>query len=201
MKEEDGWELGRQVNYFNGTLRKLRLKRGLVQKDVAKAVGVKPITISSYETMRSMPSKEVMKKIADFFNVRVEQIFPEYLSMLKSKTPLKTVEYANLSTQAIEEYNRETAMLQAGDRDPEKQFRKEEVRDKINKALECLSEREKKIICMHYGLGQDAKTFGEISEEFWITADRISQIEKRALSKLRANKHIIGIGEWEDISA
>ena len=79
MKEEDGWELGRQVNYFNGTLRKLRLKRGLVQKDVAKAVGVKPITISSYETMRSMPSKEVMKKIIDIICKPLEYDLPQWV--------------------------------------------------------------------------------------------------------------------------
>lgn len=201
MDREDKWELGRQVSYFNGTLRKLRLERGLLQKDVADAVGVKSVTISGYETMKAVPSEEIMEKIAKFFNVSAEQIFPEYLKMLTSKAPYRSVEYAHLSTQALEDFSRDTLRLQAGDRDPEKQFRMQEIRGKINSALDCLSDREKKIVCMHYGLGQDAQTLEEIGDYFCVTRDRIRQIEQRALNKLQKNRHIIEIGEWEDIAA
>ena len=82
MKETAEWELGRQVSYFNGSLRKLRLERGLCQKDVADALGLSMHAISCYETMRNIPSEATAKKIAKFFGVEVEQIFPKYLKMV-----------------------------------------------------------------------------------------------------------------------
>lgn len=51
---------------------------------------------------------------------------------------------------------------------------------------ECLSEREREIICMRYGLnGQREATQNEIGEKMGISRSYVSRIEKRALRRLR----------------
>jgi RNA polymerase primary sigma factor len=51
---------------------------------------------------------------------------------------------------------------------------------------EELDERERAVVCAHYGLGERPKTLGEIGAGLGLTAERARQIETAALSKLRA---------------
>jgi RNA polymerase primary sigma factor len=48
-----------------------------------------------------------------------------------------------------------------------------------------LDERERTVLWSHYGLGRPARTFGAIGAELGVTGERIRQIEKDALEKLR----------------
>lgn len=58
-------------------------------------------------------------------------------------------------------------------------------RDILN-SLDDLKERERQILIMRYGLNEsETKTLEEIGSEFNITRERVRQIEKRALEKLR----------------
>ena len=50
-------------------LKNLRQSLGLNQADVARALGMKGAAISKYETGRSIPDAETLKKIANYFNV------------------------------------------------------------------------------------------------------------------------------------
>jgi RNA polymerase primary sigma factor len=56
----------------------------------------------------------------------------------------------------------------------------------LNRMLEALTEREKKVLALRFGLltGQ-ACTLEEVGKEFALTRERIRQIEAKALSKLR----------------
>ncbi|MCD4733499.1 RNA polymerase sigma factor RpoD/SigA [bacterium] len=51
--------------------------------------------------------------------------------------------------------------------------------------LTRLSERESKIVRMHYGIGQEAMTLREIGEVFDLSRERIRQIEVAAFRKIR----------------
>jgi len=60
------------------------------------------------------------------------------------------------------------------------------LRDQLNEALATLTPRERRVIETRFGLGNDAgKTLEEIGNEFGLTKERIRQIEKEALAKLR----------------
>lgn len=56
------------------SLKILRKKRNLTQKDVADAVGITFQTYSYYETGRTKPTPETLCKLADFFGVTVDEL-------------------------------------------------------------------------------------------------------------------------------
>jgi RNA polymerase primary sigma factor len=60
------------------------------------------------------------------------------------------------------------------------------IRSKIEALLDQLSEREKDVIAMRYGLldGQ-AHTLEEVARAFQVTRERIRQIEQKSLKKLK----------------
>jgi len=60
----------------------------------------------------------------------------------------------------------------------------------INEALLKLSDREREVIKMRFGIGyDDSFTLDEIGRKFSLTRERIRQIEKKALVRLRKSKH------------
>ena len=63
------------------------------------------------------------------------------------------------------------------------------LKEQINEVLGSLSERERKIIQMRFGLGNGkSRTLEEVGQEFDVTRERIRQIEAKALAKLRKHK-------------
>lgn len=49
-------------------IRKLRLKRGLLQKQLASLVGVKRVTVTQWEAGRSSPRTQLLPKLAEVLN-------------------------------------------------------------------------------------------------------------------------------------
>lgn len=60
------------------------------------------------------------------------------------------------------------------------------LREDVSKCLASLSERERQIIIMYFGLSyEDAQTLQVIGERLGLTRERIRQIKEKALAKLR----------------
>jgi RNA polymerase primary sigma factor len=58
--------------------------------------------------------------------------------------------------------------------------------EKIEEALSSLTDREEDILRMRFGIGYDESyTLDEIGNRYSLTRERIRQIERRALKKLR----------------
>jgi RNA polymerase primary sigma factor len=57
--------------------------------------------------------------------------------------------------------------------------------DAVRGLADRLDERERRVLSRHYGLGHAAQTLNEIGSDLGLTAERIRQIEKHALEKLR----------------
>lgn len=55
-------------------IRELRKERNLTMKKLGESIGVAESTISLYETGKRQPDNEMLKKIADFFNVSTDYL-------------------------------------------------------------------------------------------------------------------------------
>ncbi|WP_420841954.1 sigma-70 family RNA polymerase sigma factor [Haloactinopolyspora alba] len=63
------------------------------------------------------------------------------------------------------------------------------LRDQVEQVLDGLSERERRVVRLRYGLDDGrARTLEEVGQEFGVTRERVRQIEHRTLTKLRRNE-------------
>lgn len=69
---------------------------------------------------------------------------------------------------------------------PDKQANTTLLKDNLYEMLDFLTPRERKIIIMRFGLDWgEMHTLEEVGKEFWVTRERIRQIEAKTLEKLR----------------
>jgi RNA polymerase primary sigma factor len=63
----------------------------------------------------------------------------------------------------------------------------EVLKSELNTTLSILSEREKKIVEMYFGMDGTSMTLEQIGDEYGLTKERIRQIKEKALRKLKNN--------------
>lgn len=69
---------------------------------------------------------------------------------------------------------------------PDEQTNMKLLKENLYEMLDFLTQRERKIIIMRFGLdGWDIHTLEEVWKEFWVTRERIRQIESKTLEKLK----------------
>ena len=137
------------------------------------------------------------------------QFFKAFYSLLKElgrePTPVEIAKQTDLPMDkilAILEASREPISLETpiGDDDstlgdflenqesvsPYEAVQNRELSNRVKKILCTLSEREEKIIRLRFGIGEKAEyTLEEIGKRFNVSRERIRQIEKKALNRLR----------------
>jgi RNA polymerase primary sigma factor len=60
------------------------------------------------------------------------------------------------------------------------------LRDKLGTVLSSLTDREREVLKLRFGLGDgNARTLEEVGRQFCVTRERIRQIEAKALRKMR----------------
>jgi RNA polymerase primary sigma factor len=75
-------------------------------------------------------------------------------------------------------------------RSPEEATLEGDLSNEVTRALAPLSDREKEVLRLRYGLGTDREyTLEEIGRRLSVTRERVRQIESRALQKVRAAKN------------
>lgn len=73
------------------------------------------------------------------------------------------------------------------DRDPFDEVEHDELASDLTAALSELTDREQRIVALRYGFVDNQKhTYAQIAEEFDVSAERIRQIERAVLDKLRS---------------
>ena len=58
-------------------LKKLRIKKGISQKELASAIGVSHPRISELESGTANPTLRTIEAIADYFGVRISRLFED----------------------------------------------------------------------------------------------------------------------------
>jgi RNA polymerase primary sigma factor len=60
------------------------------------------------------------------------------------------------------------------------------LQEEIEKTLDTLSEREKEVVKLYFGIGEEtAHTLEEIGQRFNLTRERVRQIKEKALRRLK----------------
>ncbi len=59
---------------FGSRLRQLRLENNMTQEDLSKKLNVSRATVGRYETDERFPDKDILKNIADIFNVSIDYL-------------------------------------------------------------------------------------------------------------------------------
>jgi len=79
------------------------------------------------------------------------------------------------------------------------------LKDKLNDVLDTLTERERKVLELRFGLGDGySRTLEEVGKQFKVTRERIRQIEAKALRKMRHPtriRQLQGFLETEEVEA
>lgn len=185
------WELGQEVKLFNGSLRKLRLERGLSQAQAAKKIGISVQTLNHAEAMKKLPDLTTMEKIEKFYGVKKENLFPvEFLKMMRGAEKSK-IQYAKMEIRELEaskSYAESYTRRLEASTDPAKKVDDQIRKDMLYEAMSALSEREQKILKMRFGVGGESPhTIEEVAAMYEVTRERIRQLEQKAFSKLRKN--------------
>jgi RNA polymerase primary sigma factor len=63
----------------------------------------------------------------------------------------------------------------------------ESLAREIDRALSTLTDREKEIIQMFFGINHQEMTLEEIGDKFNLTRERVRQIKEKAIRRLRQN--------------
>jgi RNA polymerase primary sigma factor len=72
---------------------------------------------------------------------------------------------------------------------PEEEAMRSQMADEVEQAMAPLTDREREVLRLHYGLGMDRElTLDEIGRRLSITRERVRQIEVKAIEKMRGSR-------------
>lgn len=75
---------------FGRKLKELRLERKINQSELGEIIGISPSTVGMYERDQRFPDKDILSKIADYFEVSVDYLLgrTDERNVHKEKTKL-----------------------------------------------------------------------------------------------------------------
>ena len=171
------------LRFRNEDLTRKRLIAGFkTQEELAAYLEICTTSVSGWETFKTYPKDErIIKKLEAALNCKIEEIFPpEAIEAINKKlgTPIEKV----ADIKRLPSYTRGEYLLPS----PEDMFERKELEENVENWLESISERERKVLEMRFGLADGiAHTLEEVGQEFGVTRERIRQIEAKALDKIR----------------
>lgn len=165
------------------------LMGGRTNADVCREIDMEQTTFGALLNLKKSPVKEdgtftsAAQKIADYFKVLPEDLFPASLYALTLPKQLEKRYASEAVLLSLE--SREAKQLEAGSSLEDTVF-KNEMAQQVQALLCDLSPREAKILEMRFGLNGEVESLtSTIGERFNVCTGRILQIEARALRHLR----------------
>lgn len=159
--------------------RALANKSRLIRIPVYTSEAVKSVQKVKSRLIQGMKKEPTRQEIASEMEVSLQRI-ENLLDTVKEPLSFQTLidESGSLElSECIEDKNLSS---------PLDVVMKQELLEKVQEVLQMLSERERKVIELRFGIGTYKQlTLEEISGLFHVTRERIRQIEKNALNKLQ----------------
>jgi len=172
-----------EMHLKNNRLVRLREARGWNQREMANAVGVMNQHYNALECLRMSPRnrkgwRPIVRKIAEFYKMLPEDIFPEALDDVTKTRAVLEVQTADISEKRryiTEPSNPLIAMIEREDLDD------------LYTGLSDLKERHRLAVCANYGLMEFDRehTLVEIGKMLGVSRSRAGQIIQEGIMNLR----------------
>jgi RNA polymerase sigma factor (sigma-70 family) len=194
-------ELEVTIQLRNNRLKQRRLELGFSQKVLAALVEIPLHVYGTLETMRTSPvtrrgewSTHALK-LSAFYEVPVEEIFPESVMNIKDNKATRLVDAIEITSLLAAQ---EPRLLESpNDELPDREKMKEAIRD----ALGHLKPRAATVLRMRFGLDDgEPKTLREIGDVLGVGRERIRQIEQQGLRVIKKGKAGALLAEWKEVN-
>ncbi len=163
-----------------------------IKQSITKAVMSKgrEIRIPSYKyDLLNKINKIIVEELMNTGDYPTNEVIAEKLKLSPEKVANIMVEFqeiVSLNSSVGDNIYLEDTILNEDSENFENDIINEISKKKIYEILDNLEEREKDILLRRYGLsGYDIHTLEQVGEAFNITRERVRQIEKKTLAKLR----------------
>jgi RNA polymerase sigma factor (sigma-70 family) len=131
--------------------------------------------------VRDLDRDPTVQEIAAHTHLPVDKV----TRVIRSGAPLVSLDAPVAEDTAFGEF-----VPDMGSPSPEAPLLNEERRRHTTRALETLNDREREVIELRYGLvNTHEHTLQEIADRLGVTRERVRQIERQALSRMRAQQH------------
>lgn len=151
---------------------------------ISRETGIPPVTLSKIvclkETVFSKKGemRPVYRKLCEFFNCSIYELAPEkhFDEVLGVNKVVREIDYAEVSNFLLE-----------NPRTPEQLIESRQLTKAIDDTmLGCLTPREERVVRLHFGLGGvEPHTLRDIAEHMGITPERVRQMERKAIRKMK----------------
>jgi len=137
---------------------------------------LKKVTRKLSQVYGRKPNEEEIAEAMEVTVEKLREIIKVAQEPISLETPIGKEEDSKLSD-FIEDSEMDT---------PVHSVTQELLRDDLDEVLKTLSEREREVLSLRFGLGDgNPRTLEEVGQHFQVTRERIRQIEAKALRKLR----------------
>ena len=161
-------------------LKALCEKSRMIRLPLNRANELLQIEKAKKEIERNKEGEADFEEIADYLDIeknRVAELINASREIASLESPLSTDRDTNTIADLMED---------SGGEDPEQVMINQNLQESIRGVLQTLSEKEYKVIKFRFGLdGERPHSLKEIGDKYNLTKERIRQIEKRAINRLR----------------
>jgi len=175
------------IRFKHSAIYQARKELGYSQKELAEKIGISQSALATWENFRSCPSKKDPRaqSLCQIVGKSYNELFPEEFRQAVYRKQGRSME-VEFKTKRLPEWVERNLLLP----DPEEQYilkeRKDKLKECIQEALKFLTERERRVLILKFGLyGNPVHTLEEIGRMFDLSKGRIYQIEAKALRKLK----------------
>ena len=155
-------------------------KTRMIRLPLNRANELVQIEKAKKEIEKYKESEAGIEEIADYLDIdksRVTELINASKDIVSLETPLSSENDADTISDLIKDSKGEN---------PERVIINRKLEESIEEVLSTLSEKESKVIKYRFGLeGERPHSLKEIGDKYNLTKERIRQIEKKALSRLR----------------
>lgn len=171
-------------NIFGTTLSRIRCQHGLTQEQLGELVRVKGPLISNHETGIGFPDVDRVMRLGRVLKVSEEELYSGWIEEDNRRASQPIVSDSEVQMSCVKPSVLERVVDESPN--PFENAAGQLLKEDIDDVLRTLTQRERRVIQLRFGLDDGREwTLGAISAEFGVGAERIRQIEAKALRKLR----------------